>query len=202
MKSGDKRRAQLIDAAIALGAARGVGALTVQRIASAAKVSKGLVLYHFHDRPGVVRAIADAVTARSAERLEAAVAAGVSNGDLLEEWRRLARDEVRRGEMALLAALHADAALVVDAATMASARETAAAQFAGALMESLGLKRRLPALLVGRLLLRQLDGLVIAYHDPGATTAPAESERGTVDRAADLEAELDAFALALLGLGE
>jgi len=68
------------------------------------------------------------------------------------------------------------------------ARETRAGTLAEAMLRTLGLTPRVPAPLLGRVLIRHMDGLVIAAARGGTT--PEE-----------LDAELDTFTLALFGLG-
>ncbi|KAF0964711.1 TetR/AcrR family transcriptional regulator [Rhodococcus sp. T7] len=46
----DERRAQLLEAALAIAAERGVDALTMRPLAAAAGTSLGIVHYHFHDK--------------------------------------------------------------------------------------------------------------------------------------------------------
>ena len=172
-------------AAVSLGVERGVGALSLQAIASSAGVSKALLLYHFDGKAALLDAVAASLGRTSASRLERAR----HGADAMHAWRALARDETARGELALLAALALDAEVdAVPLLAVRAAREESAAAMATALLEGVGLTPRVPAIFLGRLLLRQLDGLVIASTRGGL---PAEA----------LDAELDAFALALLALG-
>lgn len=55
------RRAQILQAALQAFERRGLGLLTVQDVADAAGVAKSVVLYHFRDRPGLLRAVAERV---------------------------------------------------------------------------------------------------------------------------------------------
>lgn len=87
-ESGAAARTKILEAAAARGAAEGVGALSLQGIATAAGVSKPLVLYHFGDKDGVLRALGEALVAADVAELTRAVAAT----DVLEGWRALARD--------------------------------------------------------------------------------------------------------------
>jgi AcrR family transcriptional regulator len=172
-------------AAITLGAARGVGALSLQGIAQAAGVSKALLLYHFSGKAALLDAVLAALGQASTARLRAAAAAM----DAMRAWRALARDEAIHGELVLLSALALEAD--VDAGPMSAMRaerEGAATALATAILGGVQLTPRVPAAFIGRLLLRQLDGLAAAATRDGM---PAEA----------LEAELDAFALALLALG-
>ncbi len=177
--------AQLLAAAAALGMAQGVGALTIQAIAGAAGVSKALVLYHFTDKATLLRALHGELASASAARLRAAAA----RPDPLEAWRALVHDEAAAGALALLAAMGREAG--IDAGTVAEAQETreaAATVLATAILGGLDLRPRVAPVLLGRVVVRHVDGVAFRRRD--------------VPDAADLDAELDAFALAFLALGE
>lgn len=187
---------RLIAAAIVLGVSQGLGAMSVQGIARRAGVSKALVLYHYADKATLLRAVHGQLEDSGAARLSAATTR-LDAGDPLDVWRDLGRAEVRLGELALLAALSQDDAIrtssVESREGSAGRRLTAAGSFAIALLSALDLSPRVEAHLLGALLVRQLEGLVIAH--------PATSGPMSQRRTAALDAELDAFALALLGLG-
>lgn len=174
--------AKLLAAAARLGIARGIGALTLQGIATAAGVSKALVLYHFGGKDPLLAALARQLTAISCAALQDAARAG----EPLEGWRALARDAGMRGSHALLASLLHEEEVRPLATELSTLREHAAAELGSALFRSLGLTLKVPAPLLGRVLLRQLDGLA---------SSP-------VREASMLEAELDATALALLSLAD
>lgn len=176
-------RERLLEAAISLGSGRGVGALTVQGIATAAGVSKALVLYHFGDKDALLREVAARLGARDAEALRAAAAAP----DALKAWRHLARDPDGRSARALLAALALEATLREGMPAIHRAREDAAAALAVAVLRGVGLVPRHAPALLGRVVLHQLDGVACA-------TEPTPSP--------GLDASLDAFALSLLTLGD
>jgi AcrR family transcriptional regulator len=188
---------RLLSAAIALGVSHGLGAMSVQGIATAAGVSKALVLYHHSDKPTLLRAVHARLVAENTHRLRDATA-GIVASDPLESWRALARAEVRSGELALLAALAQDDALRMQQsasrATPDEERTAAAGEFARAILSALAIPPRVGRHLLGALLVRQLDGLVIAHGRHAAG-------RDATHPDANLDAELDAFALALLGLG-
>jgi AcrR family transcriptional regulator len=183
--SGADTAERLVESAITLGVTQGAGAMSLQAIAATADVSKALVLYHFDDKPVLLARVTAALGTRAVARLQSA--AGAS--DPLEGWRALVRAEVAAREAALLAALAQDRDIPAEAVTAVRLqREESAVRLAAAIMASLRLQPRVPARFLGRLLLRHLDGLAIA----GARQPFAPTE---------LEAELDAFAVALLGLG-
>lgn len=179
---GGDGAARLLAAAARLGTARGIGALSLQGIATAAGVSKALVLYHFGGKGPLLAALARDLTAASCAELQGAAQAG----EPLEAWRRLARDAESRGARALLASLLHDEDVRSLAAELSALREAAAAEFGLAWFRSLGLTPKVPAPLLGRVLLRQHDGLA---------SSPAREPSA-------LEAELDAAALALLALAD
>jgi AcrR family transcriptional regulator len=172
---------RLVEAAIALGTARGAGALTLQQVADAGGVSKALVLYHFGDKDRLLAAVAARLVALDVEALEAAAGAP----DALDAWRQAAADGAACARRALLAALLQDPAQEAVRAALTAQRAAAATRLGQAVLAGAGLRARIPASLVGRVLLVQLDGFAAV----GAHAAAAR------------EADLDALAFALLGLG-
>jgi AcrR family transcriptional regulator len=184
MSRGDaaEARERLLAAAVALGVTQGAGALTMQGIATAAGVSKALVLYHFGDKAALLGGIVDRLVQRDVERAHAAAGAA----DPLAAWHALACDADARAERGLLGALALEGALRPAMDAHAAAREAAATVLATAILGALGLRPRISSALLGRLLLRQLDGGVHVRRD-----ATAEA----------VDAELDGFALAFLALG-
>ena len=176
---------RIVGAAITLGAAKGVGAMSLQGIAAAAGVSKALLLYHFTGKAALLDAVVGALGHASESRLRAAAIAA----DAMRAWRALVRDETMHGEMALLSALALEAEVDAESLRRARAeREAAAAALATAILAGLQLTPRVPAVFLGRLLLRQLDGIAAAATRDGVSVGA-------------LEAELDVLALALLALG-
>jgi AcrR family transcriptional regulator len=177
---------RLLDGAIELGVAHGVGALSLQGIATTAGVSKALVLYHFGDKPALLAAVVERLGAQSVERLERATHAP----DALQGWRGMMLEEAVSGELALLGALSQEAELSGAPAVPEArrAREARATTLAEAMLRTLGLAPRVPSPLLGRVLIRHMDGLVIATARGGSS-------------AEEIEAELDTFTLALFGLG-
>jgi AcrR family transcriptional regulator len=176
--------ARIVEAAIRLGSASGVSALSVQGIADEAGVSKALILYHFESKAAVLVALADALGGRSAERLHAAA----RGPDAETSWRALVAEECRTRELALLAALSLEPDVgATHAATMAR-RAAGATALVHALLAGFGLAPRIPAAFAGRLLLRELDAFVVA----SGRAMPSD---------AALAAELDAMLLALLATG-
>lgn len=180
--SNAETSARILDAAIALGVARGVGAMSLQQVATAAGVSKALVLYHFAGKEALLTAVATALAQRDADALATAATAT----DAVDAWRQVAGDAARRGERALLASLLLEAPMRAQAGALHAMRASSAQRLAEAMLAVAGLRPRIGAVLLGRVLLHQLDGV--------ALTAEGRA-------AAAVDAELDAAALALLGLG-
>jgi AcrR family transcriptional regulator len=177
---------RIIEGAVRLGIARGVGAMSLQAIATASGVSKALVLYHFQGKATLLRGVVDALARGSAARLQRAA----QQTDAMAGWRALVLDEVARGDAALLTALSLEEDVDVETAQRARvAREEAATTLAVAVLGGVGQSPRVPAPFLGRLVLRQIDGLAVAA-----------ARGGVADAARD--AELDTFALALLALGK
>lgn len=173
---------RIVDSAIALGARVGVSALTLQGIATDCGVSKALVLYHHHDKDALFLAVAQRLVERDVNAMHAAAA----QTDVLEGWRRVAGDAERRAERALLACLVQEASLRTAAAALFGARAQAASLLAEAVLAVAGLQSRVAPSLLGQIVVHHLDGIAV----------------GTRERsAAALGAELDATALALMGLG-
>lgn len=56
-RQSEKRRDDILDAALDLFASRGYAATTIDAIAKNANVSKGLVLFHFESKEGVFKAV-------------------------------------------------------------------------------------------------------------------------------------------------
>lgn len=156
--------------------------MSLQGIARESGVSKALVLYHHHEKDALLVAVAERLVARDVEALRAAAGAT----DVLEAWRAVAGSAERRAERLLLAALLAEAELRAHAAALQAMRAQAANGVAQALLASAGLRSRIAPSLLGRVTLAQLDGVAAATHEQ------------TPDA---LDAQLDAQALALLGLG-
>lgn len=171
--------ARFLEAATALGIAGGVSALTMQGIAAEAGVSKALVLYHFDDK----RALLQTLVMRLATADAAALRAAADAEDPFAAWLTLGSDGTACGARALLCALTLEPAVREIAPDLLAVRERAAAALALAMLGAAELRPRLTPALLGRLLLQQLDGI----------SATARQ---------DAEAALDAFALALLALGE
>lgn len=173
---------KLLRAAAQLGMTRGIGALSLQGIATAAGVSKALVLYHFGGKGPLLRALAVQLATDSQAELQRAAA----HAEPLEAWRTLARDPTSRSTRALLAALLHEEEVRDRASDLTAVREGAATELGLAMFRSLGLLPMVAPRLLGSVMLHLLDGLA---------ASPARHESA-------LDAELDAAALALLALAD
>lgn len=174
--------ARMVDAAIVLGTRDGVGALTLQGVATESGVSKALVLYHHEDKDALLLAVAR----RLAEKDATALAQAAAGHEVLEAWRRVSGDEEQRAERALLLTLLQEASLRSAAPALLTARVQAGSSLASAMLAEAGLRPRIAPSLLGRLLVHHLDGIAVGTRGRSATA---------------LEAELDTAALAFLGLG-
>ncbi|MDB4946284.1 MAG: Transcriptional regulator, TetR family [Labilithrix sp.] len=178
-KSEDSRR-QVLDAALATLAARGLAQTSIQDIADAAGLSKGAVHYHFESKDDLLQHVLE----RSCENLEARVRAVFeSEGTPIERVSRAIREmwQVRRdgtAEIRVLTELH------VLARQSAPVKKALGAAFERARRQivdvgitqlaALGIKPKLSESIVPRLILATLDGLSLQHEvDP---VSPAEEE--------------------------
>ena len=192
-KKSEESRRQVLDAAIATLAARGLAGTSIQDIADAAGLSKGAVHYHFESKDELLERVLD----RCCESIEARVRTAFDQeGSPMDRVRRAIFEMwvVRRDgipEMRVLSELH----------TMARQNEPIRAAFALALRKAreqivetglnrlieMGLRPRVSLSIAPRLILATLDGLSLQHSiDP----IPPEEE-GELLRA------LEATALAL-----
>jgi AcrR family transcriptional regulator len=172
----------------------------MQGVADAAGVSKALVLYHFESKAALLTAIVADLAARSAERLLEAS----RRRDVGAAWRALGAAACVTRELALLAALTLEPDVpAAHVRAVQEDRDAAATRLAERLLASYGLRLRVPSAFAGRLLLRELDALVIAR--ARETPDAATTDEATIDEAttgeATIDAEQDAMLLALLALG-
>jgi AcrR family transcriptional regulator len=80
------RRAQIIAVAIDQVAARGYADCSLQRIAEAAGITKGAVIYHFASKNAVIRAAYESVIAALTERVGTAVQAAADPGAAVDAY--------------------------------------------------------------------------------------------------------------------
>lgn len=141
MKDSAKTRVRIESAAAEIAAIRGVGDLTVGRVASAAGVSAALVHYHFDTKQRLIVAGANRLSAGRVARRGLALGAltGLATLDLV--WRAV-EEEVRSGverawlELVVLAGRDRDVRAVVTAAR--AAERAALARHLPVLLDALG----------------------------------------------------------------
>lgn len=180
--------ARILEAAAARLAVSGASALTMQEVAEAAGVSKGLIHYHFHDKDTLLARLVLWMAEGLVRREHAALAASTPLSAIDDLWRWLA-DELARGHVRALVELAGWRGGRVSAAAAEATRLRRAASTMSAeqLFGLLALRSRVPTSLLGALLVTFIDGLA---------ATPAESARGNA------RAAFDVLWLALLGLAE
>lgn len=167
---------------------RGAAQLSMQEIAEAADVSKGLIHYHFHDKETlltrVVEWMADGLADRESRALDGATPA--SAVEQLWSW---LEGEMIRGHLRVLLELGQEPGDLLQRAIMETARRrrTSAAATVSALYSTLELRPRIPPVLMAEVVVAFADGLAI---DVGARTD------------ADRRVAFDVFWLAMLSLAE
>ena len=171
-----------------LAVSRGVGAVSLAEVAAAAGVSKALIHYHFADRGALLRRVVESLAARTLDRQRGALGATDVRLETDRLWRWLS-DELRRGEIrALLAFGDLPETEVKEAVrAAASSRRAACERTTQELFGLLGLRGRVPAPMMGSVLLTFVNGLALSV------------DRDQVD---DARVQFDVFWLAMLGLAE
>jgi AcrR family transcriptional regulator len=192
-KKSEASRRQVLDAAIAMLAERGLAATSIQDIADAAGLSKGAVHYHFESKDELLHCVLE----RCCESIEERVRAVFDEpGAPMDRVRRAISEmwAVRRDgipEMRVLSDLHTLSRQNVPmrhafAAALRKGREQIIEIGLKRLVE-MGLRPRVSLMIVPRLILATLDGLSIQHSvDP----IPPEEE-------AELLRALEATLLAL-----
>lgn len=180
---------RIIESAAALLAREGPSRPSMQDLAEAAEVSKGLLHYHFTDRDALLARVADWVTAECTAREREATTELEAASALDAVWVWLT-EELALGQRRLLLQLAADAgpALREALARSAAARRAQGTATMRAVFVALGLRPRVGVGALGALFAALCDGVAAGAVDP----VPGSEVR----------AALDAFWLAMLGLGE
>ena len=179
---------RILEASAARLAISGASALTMQEVAEEARVSKGLIHYHFHDKDTLLARLVLWMAEGLVRRERAALATSTPLSAIDDLWRWMA-DELARGHVRALVELAGwrGGRVRAAAAEATRLRRAASTMSAERLFGLLSLRPRVPASLVGDLLVTFMDGLA---------AAPAESARGSA------RAAFDVLWLALLGLAE
>lgn len=167
-KSAESRR-QVLDAAIQSIADRGYAQTSVSDVARAAGMSKGAVHYHFESKEDLIAQVAEHCSAEMQDRVDQAWDAAKEPREkicsALAEMRSFARDRgpIMRVFAALLAQGVHDAKLRTTLQEMFEANRRRVTEQIVDALPSLGLRPKIPAHVIPRLLLATLDGL--ALHD-------------------------------------
>ena len=169
-------------------AERGVSALTMSEVAEEARVSKGLIHYHFHDKETLLARVLEWITRQLVEREGLALAHSTPRTAIDDLWNGL-NDELQRGHLHVLVELtnSRDGLVRREIQVSVRARREATIVSTIRLFELLGLKPRVPAELIAEAVLAFRDGLAIAAsRDPDY----------------DPRAAFDVFWLAMLSLAD
>ena len=179
---------RILKAAATRLAISGASMMTMQEVAEEAGVSKGLIHYHFHDKDTLLARLVMWIAGGLVRREHAALAASVPQGAIDDFWRWL-EDELARGHVRALVELAGwrGGRVRSAAAEAMRMRRMSATASAERLFALLALRPRVPAVLLGDLLVTFLDGLA---------SAPARAQ------GAEARAAFDVLWLALLGLAE
>lgn len=168
---------RIVDAAVLHLARHGTAATSMQDLADAAEVSKGLLHHHFRDRDTLLARVADRATLVAIGREQELVATLDATAPLDAVWRWLV-GEARTGERRLLLELASGAGATLREALLRSAsqRRAQAAETVRAVFAALGLVPRVPPAALGGLFTMVVDGFVAA-----AAAEPAHDRRAAFD---------------------
>ena len=160
----------------------------MQDVADEAKVSKGLIHYHFRDRDALlarlIEWLAEDIMSRERSALE-----GCAPHEAIDALWRWIESELVRGELRVLLELQQDPATdaALAARRVARLRHAQAEATTGRLFEMLGLRPRVPSELMA--------GVVVAFLDGLAIETALQPER-------EARISFDVFWFALLSLAE
>jgi len=166
----------------------GAGGLTVQGIATAAGVSKALVLYHFRDKDELVARLVGWLTRRVIEREHAALDKSGA-GTVMEDLWRWLDQELRLGELRVLVELGCPggSAQCDASAESMSKRLAAAEKTLSRVFSILGLPPRVPVAVVAPVHEAFVSGMAVMTEQQAS---------------ANHRLTFDVFWLALLNLAE
>lgn len=184
-KKSETSRKQVIDAAVAALAERGYARTSVSDIASAAGMSKGAVHYHFESKDDLIAQVLERCAALMRDRVREAWDAPGEPMDKVRRALGAMRAMRKEGgpELRVLADLMAqgihDPKLRAPLAAMFEANRKEVLDHVVQSLEEFGLKPRVPAHVIPRLLLGALDGLALHdFFDP-----PAPEDDATIEKA-------------------
>lgn len=142
--------------------ARGASQLSLQEVAEAADVSKGLIHYHFHDKETLLARLTEWMADGIVTRERAGLGDATAQTAVERLWTWLA-GELERGHIRALGELGREPGPMVRAAVHDAARRrrVAAADTASRLFIALELKPRVPADFLAEVLVAFIDGLAL-----------------------------------------
>ena len=179
---------RILDAAAARIVAVGAANLSLQDVADAADVSKGLIHYHFKEKETLLAILAQWIGRETVRREAEALVSSTPSTAVDDLWAWLSA-ELQRGHLRALQDLACEPAPKVREAVIltAAARREAAADTITRLFDLLGLRLRLPVPAVADVIVAFVDGLSVY-----AMLQPDTNHRVT----------FDVFWLSLLSLAE
>jgi len=168
---------RILHAAAARIVAGGTANLSMQDVADAAGVSKGLIHYHFHDKETLLTRLIEWMTRESIERESATLARSVPKTAVDDLWTWVA-GEIERGHLRVLNELAQERGPLISDAIRhsARARREAAALTVDRLFALLELRPRVPVPLLADVIVAFIDGLAIH-----ASLAPEANHRVAFD---------------------
>jgi AcrR family transcriptional regulator len=178
---------RLLDAVAEILRAEGPAAVSVQRVATAAGTSKGLVHYHFADKDALLVACVERLCAQLLDAEEVALRRATPDTALNDLWASIIEPRVAGARRALLALAAGPSTATRDALAGAAVRRRAAARTTiERLSVLIGIAPGVPDTTLALTYLAFADGLALDY-----ALHPAAQHRQA----------FDAFWLAVLSLG-
>ena len=168
---------RILYAAAARIVAGGTANLSMQDVADAAGVSKGLIHYHFHDKETLLTRLIEWMTHESIQREAATLAQSAPKTAVDDLWTWVA-GEIERGHLRVLNELAQERGPLISGAIRLSARarREAAAGTVDRLFALLELRPRVPVPLLADVIVAFIDGLAIH-----ASLAPEANHRVAFD---------------------
>ena len=168
---------RILYAAAARIVAGGTANLSMQDVADAAGVSKGLIHYHFHDKETLLTRLIEWMTRESIERESATLARSAPKTAVDDLWTWVA-GEIDRGHLRVLNELAQERGPLISDAIRRSARarREAAGMTVDRLFALLELRPRVPVPLLADVVVAFIDGLAIH-----ASLAPEANHRVAFD---------------------
>lgn len=168
---------RILFAAAARIVAAGTANLSMQDVADAAGVSKGLIHYHFHDKETLLTRLIEWMTHESVEREAATLARSTPKTAVDDLWMWV-EGEIERGHLRVLNELAQERGPLISDAIRRSARarREAAMVTVDRLFALLELRPRVPVQLLADVIVAFIDGLAIH-----ASLAPEANHRVAFD---------------------